>query len=163
MLVGFFFGFWFDFCSAVCCAQRCAIDGSAGWKLQTLRSLITTLGCDGSYSLSQQQRPTADPYFLQICLQISLNFLIWLLITTQARAPEFTVGKSDKEALRKLTAASKKKHKCSKSTGKFGPDVATQEYFAFQREQAADFSVRFSVQDHIYEKTLLILEFCCCK
>ena len=90
-------------------------------------------------------------------------FFIWLLITTQTWPSEFTAGQSDKEALCKLTAASKKTHKCSKSTGKLGHDVATQEYFAFQREQPVDFPVHFSVQDHIYEKTLLILQFCCCK
>lgn len=34
--LGVFFGFCLDFCRAVCCAQDCAIDGSAGWKLQML-------------------------------------------------------------------------------------------------------------------------------
>lgn len=48
------------------------------------------------------------------------------------------MGKKDKEALCKSTAASKKTHKCSKSTGH---DVAAQEHFAFQREQAVDFYV----------------------
>lgn len=98
---GFFF-FWVVvwFWSVACCALRCAIDGTAGWKLQPLGSGITTLGFVGSCSLSRRRKPAQIANFCSSACKFHSVF--YLVINNNTNMIPRTEGKHDKEALCKL-------------------------------------------------------------